>query len=130
MELDFWDSSSQDGPVATVNPGDLQKVWAICHRRNIRTPNQQFAIGFNAFKVVCSSGADVHAVWCRASLLELMCGRMGLLSRWLHSGELDDAVFKVAATFPIKKLQVGVVHQGLPLDVKEFLKQIEELPKP
>jgi hypothetical protein len=50
----------------------------------------------------------------------------GLLSRWVQDGEFEDAVLKVAARFPMKKLNVGVVHQGLPFDVEEFVKQVEE----
>ena len=125
MESEFWDSTSQNSPVATVNPADLRRVWAICHGEQSRTPDQQFAIGLNSFKVACSPGADVHAVWYRAVLLELLGGRMGLLSRWLHNGELDNSVFTVAAN-AIKRLQVGEVHEGLPFDVQELLKQIDE----
>lgn len=48
------------------------------------------------------------------------------LTPWTHNGELDDAVFQVAATFPMKNMEVGVVHDGLPFDVEGFLKQIGE----
>jgi hypothetical protein len=51
---------------------------------------------------------------------------VALFSRWVHNGEFEDAVLKVAAKFPMKKLNVGVVHQGLPFDVEEFVKQIAE----
>jgi hypothetical protein len=33
-------------------------------------------------------------------------------------------VIQIAATFPMKRMGVGVVHEGLPFDVEEFLKQI------
>jgi hypothetical protein len=46
------------------------------------------------------------------------------LTPWMHDGEPDDAVIQVAATFPMKNTEVGVVHDGLPFDVEEFLKQI------
>jgi hypothetical protein len=48
------------------------------------------------------------------------------LGPWLHDGEFDDAVFQIAATFPMKKLGVGVVHDELPFDVREFLKRLVE----
>ncbi len=49
-----------------------------------------------------------------------------ILMPWTHDGELDDAVFQVAAKFPMTNMEVGVVHDGLPFDVEEFLKQIGE----
>jgi hypothetical protein len=128
MEWDFWGSTGQDGLVAMVDPSDLRRVWIICHSQKAQTPNRQVAIGFGAFERVCSSGSDVRATWYRAALLEMLCGSIGLLPPWLNinNGELHDAVFRVAAKFPIKKLQVGTPNQGPPLDVQTFLKQIEE----
>lgn len=126
MDSAFWSSTSQDGQVASVDPSDLRTVWSICHTEYSHAPDQQFAIGLNAFKVVCSPDANIHAIWYRAVLLELLCVRMGLLSRWLQNAELDETVFRVAAIFPIEKPQAGAGQQGLPLDVQSFLKQIEE----
>ena len=82
------------------------------------------ATGINVFESICSPGADVCAVWYRASLLQL-CERLGLLSRWLNDDRLNDAVIKVAADFPMDKLEAGVVRKDLPLDVQEFLKRID-----
>jgi hypothetical protein len=77
------------------------------------------------YKEVCSSGADVQAVWYRTSILGLLqILPDSPLTPWTHDGELDDAVFHVAATFPMKKMEVGVVHQGPPFDVQEFVRQI------
>jgi len=36
------------------------------------------------------------------------------LAQWTHDGEFDDAVFQVAATFPMEKMRTGVVREGLP----------------
>lgn len=47
-----------------------------------------------------------------------------LLASWTHDGQLDDAVFEVAATFPMHKMKTGVVREGPPFDVEEFVKQI------
>jgi hypothetical protein len=77
------------------------------------------------YESMCSRGANVEAVWYRASmlgLLEMLPGNM--LTPWTNDGELDDKVIQVAATFPMKKMEVGVVHAGPPFDVAEFLKQI------
>lgn len=53
---------------------------------------------------------------------------MGMLSPWLRNGELADAVFQVAATFPMKsmkRMSVGVPQQELPFDEQGFLAEIE-----
>jgi len=72
-------------------------------------------------------------VWYRASMLGLLEMLPNVapqmipefpLTPWTHNGELDDAVIQVAATFPMKRIGVGVVHDGLPFDVEEFVKQI------
>jgi hypothetical protein len=34
-------------------------------------------------------------------------------------------VITVAADFPMDKMEAGVVHKALPLDVEEFLKRID-----
>ena len=69
--------------------------------------------------------ANVRAVWYRASLLLLPSARFGLLSRWTSEGTPIDAVFKIAAVFPVEKLQAGAVHSELPFDVTGLLQAIE-----
>ncbi len=46
------------------------------------------------------------------------------LARWMRDGQPDDVVFDVAATFRMEKMQTGVVREGPPFDVEEFVKQI------
>jgi hypothetical protein len=91
-----------------------------------KAPNQQMALSIQLYERACSAGADIQAVWHRAAMLQLLAGPIGLLSRWLRDGELDDAVIRVAATFPMKRMSVGAVYQGLPLDVQEFIKEVEK----
>jgi hypothetical protein len=123
---DFWRSK---GDVAAVDPADLRAICAFM--RDVKASTNT-AISSSIYENVCSPGADVMAVWYRASMLGLLemlpqvSPQMfpeSPLTPWLHNGELDDAVFQVAATFPMKRMGVGVVH-GLPFDVEEFLKQI------
>ena len=74
---------------------------------------------------MCSPGANVVAVWYRASILGVLQMLPGNpLAPWLDEGLLDEAVFQIAATFPMKKLPVGLVKNGLPFDVQELVKQI------
>lgn len=121
---DFWRSK---GDVAAVAPADLRAVSAMVRDIQTTMAGQHSSIDIRAFQSACSPGADVMAVWYRASmlgLLQMIPG--GPLTPWTHDGELDDAVFQVAATFQMKNMGVGVVHDGLPFDVEEFLKQIGE----
>jgi hypothetical protein len=123
---DFFGASGDD--VVGVNPGDLRNIWAMMrHMKAHTTEGQHPALDAKAYENVCSPGANVAVVWYRASML----GVMQLLPEaplgpWLHDGEFDDAVFQIAATFPMKKLGVGVVHDELPFDVREFLKRLVE----
>ena len=50
---------------------------------------------------------------------------LGMLAPWMHDGVPTDAVFKVAARFDLKRMQVGTVYNELPFDVQEFFRQVE-----
>lgn len=99
-------------------------MWAIrAVSLNVLSPT---ATSIHLFEQVCSPGADVQAVWYRLSMLQMLPGPLGVLSPWLRDGEPVDAVFKVAATFPMERMSVGVPQQELPFDVKGFLAEIEK----
>ncbi len=121
------------GDVAAVAPADLKAVRAFSRGVQAATGGQAGMIELGLYRRVCSPGADIDAVWYRASMLGLLemlpqvSPQMfpeSPLTSWTHDGELDDAVFQVAATFPMKTMEVGVVRDGLPFDVEEFVKQI------
>ena len=120
---DLWDTDpkSLNDSAPSVDPADLRSILDL-----LLTLSPGAAIGMGIFESVCRPGADIRAVWYRAVMLQLLSRQADLLSSWVRNGEFDDAVLKVAARFPIKKLHVGVVHQGFPLDVEEFVKQIRE----
>ena|SRR5690242_9386612 len=118
---DFFGGSG--GDVAAVDAADLKAVRAFM--RNSKAGPAARGISSRGYESMCSPGANVEAVWYRASmlgLLEMLPGNM--LTPWTNDGELDDKVIQVAATFPMKKMEVGVVHEGPPFDLEEFLKQI------
>jgi hypothetical protein len=117
MELDSWNSSP--GPTPAVDPDDLRKVWEY-----MLTVPESHGTGITLFQSICNPGADVFAVWYRASILGL-CEHLGLLSRWKDKGTLDSAVFKVAADYKIDKMPTGIVQKSPPLDIDGFLKRIE-----
>ena len=99
-----------EGDVAAVDPADLRAFLKM----SAETPGG--SVFADRFESVCSPGADVSAVWYRAALLKLIAT--------MHNLELTDVVFKIAATFPMKKLPIGG-QKDLPLDVQGFLAEIE-----
>jgi len=119
---------SEDGFVPAVDPADMK---AICQmgRESLAAAQAAgstggHAIGMSAYQSVCSPGANVTAAWYRVTMLGL-CERMGLLEKHKLDGEVNDAVFRVAASFPMKQMQTGVTYDGLPFDVEEFVKQVK-----
>jgi hypothetical protein len=101
------------GPIPTVNPGDLRGVWELMRETSAeflrnREPElggQQPAIGIctSLLARVCSPEGNVLAVWARSALLWTLV-HQGLLTAWQRGTQLDDAVFDVAAAFPIPGL--------------------------
>jgi len=121
---DFFGSRGND--VAAVNPNDLRKVWTMMRDLEARAlAGQGASISSVLVESACGPGANVLAVWYRASILRVLETLPGNpLTSWSHEGELDDAVFQIAATFPMKKVPVGLVKNELPFDVQELVKQI------
>jgi hypothetical protein len=114
----------ENGPIPSVNPADLRSVYAVQRDVQSRFPGQQVLTPDDAaWKHACSPGADLFAIAYRIAMLETLT-EQGLLSRWLHNAEQDDAVFKVLATFPMKRIQKGG-QEGFPFDIQELTKQIE-----
>jgi hypothetical protein len=123
--LSVWDENTgaENGPVSEVDPADLKNVWIMCCSASAPAKNR--AIGFPAVQQVCRPGVDARAVWYRAAILELMCRQTTLLAPWFRNGDLEDKVFKIAATFRIEELPAGAVHQGFPLDTAAFIGRIK-----
>jgi hypothetical protein len=123
---DFWGSANQDsGSVPPVDPADLRSMWTMQSGVQALRPGEQIAIPANAYQRACGPEADVRAVYERVSHL-WMLQEVGVLSTWLHDGVPDDAVFHVAATIPMSRMQIGVVYQKPPFDLEEFIKQVEK----
>ena len=98
------------GPIPAVNPEDLREVWELMQEARAQVlgsgepegATQQSAIGIDVAVLAeaCSPGANVLAVWARSALLDML-ERQGLLTPWQRGTQMDDAVFGVAASFPI-----------------------------
>lgn len=112
-----------EGPGAPVDPADLRSVWEMLREVQARRPGAHFIIGDEMYKRACSPGADVGAVWFRASIIAML-DLLGMLKRWINEGVVTDAVFTVAANFPMNGMATRVPRQGLPFDVQEFMSQV------
>jgi len=127
-EFGFWGSGggSEQCPVPVVDPIDLRKAWDVFQDVQVRRPGEQVAICLTSFERVCSHGADIGAVTYRAAMLQSLCKHLELISARLGDAKLADGVFDLAATFPMEYICDGMVHQGFPLDVQEFIRHIEK----
>ena len=116
------------GLVPAVDPADLKSVWAMQNDFQARHPGQQGAISIDLYKRACNPGADVSAVFSRASMLGMLqhVAEAGHFEfPWIHDGKPDEVVFKIVATIPMARLQPGVKHEGFPFDVEELIRQIK-----
>jgi hypothetical protein len=57
-------------------------------------------------------------------LLEMCPGK--ILDDWKRGGSFDEAVFRVAATIPLKWMEIGVSQSGFPLDVDSFIQELHK----
>ena len=122
----FWGGDSPSGgSVPPVEPADLRSVWTMQSEMQALCPGEGIAISADVYKRACGPEANVRAVFERAAKLWMLQG-VGVLAPWLQDGVPDDAVFDVAATIPMSRMQVGVVYNKPPFDVDEFIKQVEK----
>jgi hypothetical protein len=125
----FWAGPVGDF-VQEVDPADLRKTWAAMNYVQKLHPGQpgEFSIGHHPpdeDPEVREKARQVEqACWFRASMLMLLC--QGPLADRLTDGEPDDRLVEIVARFPMKKMEPGVPQKGLPFDVNEFRKQLEQ----
>jgi hypothetical protein len=88
---------------------DLKRMWEYGHELQARHPGEQYAVGLGVWQQILPTGADIMAIVYR-------CGQLGMFEMWLRpmwsGGEPSEAAFKVAATMEMKRMAIGVVHNG------------------
>ena len=127
MHSDVTDGAAPDKDLLpTVNPVDLRSVWMMQRDTQKSFPGEQVWGASGTQERASSLGADSEAVYQRAALLHLLGSMDGPnpLAPWMHKGEPDDVVFKVFATFPMKRLSRDTNLGGLPFDFEELAKQL------
>jgi hypothetical protein len=110
-------------PVPVVDPEDVKTVWQIGRDAQANHGGKNVAVGVDLMKDECKPGADIEAVSYRASLVWLITQiAPEHLARFTREGQPDDAVFRAVAKVPAEWMGVGIVRQGPPFDVNEFLR--------
>ena len=92
--------SNEGDPIPPVDPEDLKRRWNARKER----------LTCDAARAGQSQEADRVAVSHRFRMLSMLEGfnQGQLLAPWKHGEDLDDAVFGVAATFPMRPLRQDV----------------------
>lgn len=79
-------------PIPPVDPEDVKRFW------HVKPPWRPG----NDVQSASSPGADVAAVFRRWAMIDTLT-TYNLLTPWKHGEDLDDAVFRIAATFPLRE---------------------------
>lgn len=143
----FFEGKSGD-PVPEVDPDDLKTVWAM-YREVHERHGQDVAIDISLIAASCKPNANVQATTYRAGQLlfaihfipeqyakaheqklldnaayEAALGQLlpAELSDRIRQGQLDGGFFRAAAKVSMKWMGTGVIHNGLPFSVDEFMR--------
>ena len=115
----FLNEAEQGATIPAVDAKDLKSLHELCAERAKRYCGKDGVISLEATARACSSGANVPAVWLRHTQLRALY-RRGMLAEWQHGTELEDAVFRLAATIPMS---------GVQLDQERFVEALREKAK-
>jgi hypothetical protein len=109
----------------SVEPRDLENVWKLTQDLPLVPPSQVNFLPLGEYARICSPGADVQAVWYRASLFRLLADHLKLLNSE-SSSPVRKAFFELAAKFPIQRVKPGVRYNDWPMDADGFVKQFRQ----
>ncbi len=112
----FIQQAEAGASIPAVDEHDLKCMHELCVERAKRYVGKDGVVSLEATANACSPSANVPAVWLRHTQLRQLY-RQGLLSQWQHGTALDDAVFRLAATIPMK---------GTQLDQEIFLRELKQ----
>ena len=92
-DIPKFETYAEGEPIPPVDPEDIKRFW------HVKPP---WCSG-NDVQSACSPGADVAAVFRRWGMIGTLTIHK-LLTPWQHGEELDDAVFRIAATLPLHEV--------------------------
>ena len=110
----FIQAAEEGAVIPPVDEHDLKALHELCVERAQRYCGKDGVISIELTARACSPTANLPAVWLRHTQLRSLF-RHGLLTEWQHGTTLDDAVFHLAATIPMK---------GVHLDHQTFVQQL------
>ena len=110
----FIQRAEQGAAIPSVSERDLKALHELAIERARRYCGKDGAISLEIMGRICSADANVPAVWLRHTQLRSLY-REGLLAEWQRGTELNDAVFRLAASIPMS---------GTRLDRETFLAQL------
>ena len=114
----FIKAAEQGATIPPVAEQDLKCLHELCVERAKRYCGKDGVVTLDSMVRACSPDANLPAVWLRHSQLRALY-RQGLLAEWQHGTALDDAVFRLAATIPMK---------GVDLDAEDFFHRLRAAP--
>lgn len=111
--------------VPEVDPDDLKAIWQIGEELQANHSAAK-AVGVEVMKQACKPGANIEATWYRSSVIWVLTQvAQQQLAPWLRDGKVVDPVFRVMASIPMEWVG-SEVKQGLPFNVEEFLRRLNE----
>jgi hypothetical protein len=124
-EMPKFKTYKEDEPIPPVDPEDIKRMYEQPRVKEIGWHSEWWP----GVKAAYSPGADVAAVSRRRAMISTLT-IYKLLTPWQHGEELDDAVFRIAATFPLRELKhksymiAGDEHFGF--DPNAFVQRLIE----
>lgn len=110
----FIRTAEQGATIPAVDENDLKALHELAVERAKRYCGKDGVISIELTARACGPNANVPAVWLRHTQLRSIF-REGRLAEWQRGTMLDQAVFRVAATMPMKgtRLDHDVFIQNL-----------------
>ena len=96
----FIKAAEEGAAIPPVSEQDLKHLHALGVDMTRRYSGKDGALSLNLLARACSPSANLPAVWLRHQQLRLLV-REGVLVEWERGTDLDDAVYRVAATIPM-----------------------------
>ena len=113
---DFIEKAEAGATVPPVSKDDLRSLHEVCVQMTKRYSGKDGVITLEVMARTCDPGANLAAVWLRHSRLRMLI-RKGLLADWQHGTELNDVVYRVAATIPMR---------GVDFDAQVFIQRLRD----
>jgi len=91
------DSIDAGAPLPEVSVADFKRLWDYS-----RTSPPGTFVSYDFLRIEVSPGANIEALMLRSVMLRMLLEN-GDLAQWQHGDELDENVYRVAATFALNR---------------------------